>query len=155
MIDYLYIELDQPDARIYVGKTVLISGEEELDERWPNTPVLPIKGPAREVMPPANLIDGRAIAEQIRVKLARRVGALKARGLQPGLAFVRVGEDPASRGLRGHEGKSLRPTGNFFRDAHPAGNRRRRRIAGVACAIERGRPHPRNPRAGAVAAADP
>ncbi len=48
-------------------------------------------------MAPANLIDGRAIARQLLDELARRVGALKTRGLQPGLAFVRVGEDPASK----------------------------------------------------------
>jgi len=44
-----------------------------------------------------NLIDGRAIAEQIHAETAQRIAALKARGVQPGLAFVRVGEDPASR----------------------------------------------------------
>lgn len=48
-------------------------------------------------MPPANLIDGRAIAEQIHADTGQRVAALKSRGLQPGLAFVRVGEDPASK----------------------------------------------------------
>lgn len=48
-------------------------------------------------MPPSNLIDGRAIAEQIHTETAQRIAALKARGIQPGLAFVRVGEDPASR----------------------------------------------------------
>ncbi len=48
-------------------------------------------------MPLANLIDGRAIASQIQGETAPRVAALKARGVQPGLAFVRVGEDPASR----------------------------------------------------------
>jgi len=46
---------------------------------------------------PANLIDGRAIAEQIHAETAQRIAALKARGVQPGLAFVRVGEDPASK----------------------------------------------------------
>ncbi len=44
-----------------------------------------------------NLIDGRAIAEQIHVETAQRVEALKSRGVQPGLLFVRVGEDPASK----------------------------------------------------------
>lgn len=44
-----------------------------------------------------NLIDGRAIAEQIHAETAQRIAALQARGVQPGLAFVRVGEDPASR----------------------------------------------------------
>jgi len=45
----------------------------------------------------SNLIDGRAIAEQLHQETAARVAALKARGVQPGLVFVRVGEDPASR----------------------------------------------------------
>lgn len=44
-----------------------------------------------------NLIDGRAIADQIHAETAQRIATLKARGVQPGLAFVRVGEDPASR----------------------------------------------------------
>ena len=44
-----------------------------------------------------NLIDGRAIATQILGELTRRVAALRARDIQPGLAFVRVGEDPASK----------------------------------------------------------
>jgi methylenetetrahydrofolate dehydrogenase (NADP+) / methenyltetrahydrofolate cyclohydrolase len=48
-------------------------------------------------MTPDNLIDGRAFAEQIHGETAGRVESLKARGIQPGLAFVRVGEDPASK----------------------------------------------------------
>jgi methylenetetrahydrofolate dehydrogenase (NADP+) / methenyltetrahydrofolate cyclohydrolase len=48
-------------------------------------------------MPLDNLIDGRAIAEQIHGETIQRIAALKARGIQPGLAFVRVGEDPASK----------------------------------------------------------
>ena len=44
-----------------------------------------------------NLIDGRAIAEQIHTETAARIADLKLQGIQPGLAFVRVGEDPASK----------------------------------------------------------
>ncbi len=44
-----------------------------------------------------NLIDGRSIAQQIHGETARRVAALKARGVTPGLLFLRVGEDPASQ----------------------------------------------------------
>ena len=44
-----------------------------------------------------NLIDGRVIAEQIHAETTQRIAALQTRGLQPGLAFVRVGEDPASK----------------------------------------------------------
>lgn len=52
-----------------------------------------------------NLIDGRAIAERIHAETARRIEALKQRGIQPGLVFVRVGEDPASRVYVGMKGK--------------------------------------------------
>jgi methylenetetrahydrofolate dehydrogenase (NADP+)/methenyltetrahydrofolate cyclohydrolase len=44
-----------------------------------------------------NLIDGRAIAEQLHAETTARVAALKAHGVEPALAFVRVGEDPASK----------------------------------------------------------
>jgi methylenetetrahydrofolate dehydrogenase (NADP+)/methenyltetrahydrofolate cyclohydrolase len=44
-----------------------------------------------------NLIDGRAIAEQLHAETSRRIAALRIRGVQPGLAFVRVGDDPASK----------------------------------------------------------
>ena len=44
-----------------------------------------------------NLIDGRAIANQIHEETRRHAKALKAHGTPPGLVFVRVGEDPASR----------------------------------------------------------
>jgi methylenetetrahydrofolate dehydrogenase (NADP+)/methenyltetrahydrofolate cyclohydrolase len=44
-----------------------------------------------------NLIDGRAIAEQVYSETTQRIAALQARGVQPGLAFVRVGDDPASQ----------------------------------------------------------
>jgi methylenetetrahydrofolate dehydrogenase (NADP+)/methenyltetrahydrofolate cyclohydrolase len=45
----------------------------------------------------SNLIDGRAIAEAFNADTADRIAGLKARGVQPGLVFVRVGEDPASK----------------------------------------------------------
>lgn len=44
-----------------------------------------------------NLIDGKAIAEEIHRETKQRVESLKQRGIQPSLAFVRVGEDPASK----------------------------------------------------------
>ena len=58
-----------------------------------------------------NLIDGRAIAEQIHADNARRIAALKARGIQPGLVFVRVGEDPASRVYVGMKEKTSQRLG--------------------------------------------
>ena len=45
----------------------------------------------------AEIIDGRSIAESVHSETSERVAALKQRGVQAGLTFVRVGEDPASR----------------------------------------------------------
>ena len=58
-----------------------------------------------------NLIDGRAIADEIHADTARRIAALKARGIQPGLDFVRVGEDPASRVYVGMKEKTSQRLG--------------------------------------------
>ena len=46
---------------------------------------------------PAELIDGVAIAREIRQRVAADTAALVARGVRPGLAVILVGEDPASR----------------------------------------------------------
>ena len=58
-----------------------------------------------------NLIDGRAIAAQIQRELAARVADLKSRGIVPGLAFVRVGEDPASKVYVGRKEKACAELG--------------------------------------------
>ena len=60
-----------------------------------------------------NLIDGRAIAAQIQSELIQRVAALKERGIQPGLAFVRVGEDSASKVYVGRKEKACAELGIF------------------------------------------
>lgn len=44
----------------------------------------------------ATLIDGKAIAARKRVEIAADVATLKAQGIEPGLAVVIVGDDPAS-----------------------------------------------------------
>ena len=59
----------------------------------------------------ANLIDGRAIAAQIQSELSARVADLKKRGVIPGLAFVRVGEDPASKVYVGRKEKACAELG--------------------------------------------
>src|SRR5213080_831570 len=64
-------------------------------------------------MATAQLIDGRAIARQSVEELAGRISALKARGTQPGLAFVRVGEDPASKVYVGRKEKACVELGIF------------------------------------------
>jgi methylenetetrahydrofolate dehydrogenase (NADP+)/methenyltetrahydrofolate cyclohydrolase len=44
----------------------------------------------------ARIIDGKALAEQVRSQIAQRAAALAARGEQPCLAVLLVGADPAS-----------------------------------------------------------
>ncbi len=46
---------------------------------------------------PAQIIDGKALAESVRAALRARVAALAARGVRPGLAAILAGADPASR----------------------------------------------------------
>ncbi len=50
-------------------------------------------GEARE----ARVLDGKAIAQQVRAESAAQVRALKERGITPGLAVVLVGDDPGSQ----------------------------------------------------------
>jgi methylenetetrahydrofolate dehydrogenase (NADP+) / methenyltetrahydrofolate cyclohydrolase len=45
----------------------------------------------------ARIIDGRAVAERLRGKVAARAATLAEQSIVPGLAVVLVGEDPASR----------------------------------------------------------
>ena len=45
----------------------------------------------------AQLLDGKAMSGVLREEIARRVAALKEKGIHPGLAVILVGEDPASQ----------------------------------------------------------
>src|SRR5450432_1117315 len=62
---------------------------------------------------PDNVIDGRTIAAQIQRELAACVAELKRRGMIPGLAFVRVGEDAASKVYVGRKEKACAELGIF------------------------------------------
>jgi methylenetetrahydrofolate dehydrogenase (NADP+)/methenyltetrahydrofolate cyclohydrolase len=62
-------------------------------------------------MPEAKIIDGRAIAEQIHSETTQQIAALKGRGIQPKLVFIRVGDDPASVVYVGMKEKTSRRLG--------------------------------------------
>ena len=64
-----------------------------------------------------NLIDGRAIAEQLHAETTQRIAVLQSSGVQPGLAFVRVGDDPASKVYVGMKEKTCRRLG-FHSETH-------------------------------------
>ena len=58
-----------------------------------------------------NLIDGRAIAAALQGELKERIARLATLGVAPGLAFVRVGEDPASKVYVGRKEKTCAELG--------------------------------------------
>lgn len=64
-------------------------------------------------MAPANLMDGRAVARQIQDELAGEIADLKSHGTTPGLAFVRVGEDPASKVYVGRKEQACQALGLY------------------------------------------
>jgi methylenetetrahydrofolate dehydrogenase (NADP+)/methenyltetrahydrofolate cyclohydrolase len=59
----------------------------------------------------AQLIDGIALSRQIRDEVAHRTVALKARGIQPALAILLVGDDPASQVYTRHKVNDSAETG--------------------------------------------
>jgi methylenetetrahydrofolate dehydrogenase (NADP+) / methenyltetrahydrofolate cyclohydrolase len=63
------------------------------------------------IPPPDNVIDGRAVAALIQREMVQRVADLKKRGTLPGLAFVRVGEDAASKVYVGRKEKACAELG--------------------------------------------
>jgi methylenetetrahydrofolate dehydrogenase (NADP+) / methenyltetrahydrofolate cyclohydrolase len=70
---------------------------------------------------PAQLIDGNALAKTIRAEVQGRTQALKARGVQPHLAIVLVGEDPASQVYVKHKVADSEQTGlKATLERHPA-----------------------------------
>jgi len=65
----------------------------------------------------ATLIDGKALAAQMREQLAQSVAELEQKGVVPGLAVVLVGDDPASRVYVSMKEKACAKAG-IFSDEH-------------------------------------
>ena len=62
--------------------------------------------------PDSKVIDGKAFAENLRVKVGRQVAFLKEKhGFLPGLAVVLVGEDPASKVYVRNKGEQTKASG--------------------------------------------
>lgn len=59
----------------------------------------------------ARVLDGTAIAREIRDEVAREVAALAGQGITPGLAVVLVGDDPASQVYVNAKGQACREAG--------------------------------------------
>ena len=62
-------------------------------------------------MTTASLIDGNALAKQVRAEVQGRTQALQARGIHPHLAIVLVGDDPASQVYVKHKVADSEQTG--------------------------------------------
>lgn len=62
----------------------------------------------------ATLIDGKALAAELKAQYASRVEALKAKGLSPKLAVLMVGDDPASLVYAGQKQKNCEKLGIAF-----------------------------------------
>ncbi|HET6496124.1 MAG TPA: bifunctional 5,10-methylenetetrahydrofolate dehydrogenase/5,10-methenyltetrahydrofolate cyclohydrolase [Thermoleophilia bacterium] len=70
----------------------------------------------------AQIIDGKAIAEQIRQEITTEVGRLEARGVKPGVATILVGDDPGAKFYRGQIEKNTGAVGfAYFDHQLPAG----------------------------------
>ena len=66
-----------------------------------------------QIFPSSIIIDGRAIAAKVQGALSQSISLLKKGGVQPGLAFVRVGEDAASKVYVGRKEKACAELGIF------------------------------------------
>jgi len=69
----------------------------------------------------AKLIDGNALSKILRADVAQRAAALTARGVQPGLAVLLVGENPASQVYVRNKIKACEDNGLYsLHEQHPA-----------------------------------
>ncbi len=69
----------------------------------------------------AQIIDGNALAKKIRIEIATRTASLVAKGIQPGLAVLLVGEDPASQVYVRNKVKACEDVGmHSILERHPA-----------------------------------
>lgn len=66
----------------------------------------------------AKIIDGKAIAAQVRGEVAEKVSELKAKGITPCLAVILVGENPASVSYVTGKQKALAEVGMLDRSLH-------------------------------------
>ena len=59
----------------------------------------------------AQILDGKAMSEDLRERIAERVVRLKEKGITPGLAVILAGEDPASQIYVRNKGKACQEAG--------------------------------------------
>lgn len=64
----------------------------------------------------AKILDGKAIAQDIRAELKQKTAELKKQGIVPGLGVLLVGDDPASRSYVTAKEKACEETGLYSRE---------------------------------------
>ncbi len=79
----------------------------------------------------AKILDGKAIAQDMRREIAAEVAALKARGVTPGLGVLLVGDDPASRSYITGKEKACAEAGMFSQETLLPATATRDQILGV------------------------
>ncbi|MCH8940500.1 MAG: bifunctional 5,10-methylene-tetrahydrofolate dehydrogenase/5,10-methylene-tetrahydrofolate cyclohydrolase, partial [Chloroflexi bacterium] len=62
---------------------------------------------------PAQIIDGKSIAEQVRGEVAERAAKLRERGVTPGIALLLIGNDPSSLSYVRSKGNKAEEAGLF------------------------------------------
>ena len=84
----------------------------------------------------ARILDGKAMAADLRAEIAAAVAAMKAAtGRAPGLAVVLVGDDPASRSYVAAKGKACAAAGIHSREIDLPATARREDILAVVRAL--------------------
>ena len=80
------------------------------------------------------IIDGKAVSAQVRAQVAEQTEKLKQRGINPGLAVIIVGDDPASRVYVNNKKKACAEVG-FYSEEHalPADTTQDELLALVKC----------------------
>jgi len=64
----------------------------------------------------AKILDGKAIAQDIRAELKEKTAELKKQGIVPGLGVLLVGEDPAPRSYVTAKEKACEETGLYSKE---------------------------------------
>ena len=67
------------------------------------------------MVPLAQIMDGKALADELKRDIATRVKAMKERGVKPTLATVLVGDEPSSRAFVRGKGRDCEEVGIDFR----------------------------------------
>ncbi|MBR6165487.1 MAG: bifunctional methylenetetrahydrofolate dehydrogenase/methenyltetrahydrofolate cyclohydrolase FolD [Clostridia bacterium] len=63
----------------------------------------------------AKILDGKTMSEELKSNIARRVAAMREKGVIPGLAVILAGDDPASEIYVRNKGKGCEEVGMFSR----------------------------------------